>query len=105
MPNRTTFAKLGQHQPPNLMQVNNSTANGFANRTTKQKRSKAIDRQFYWVQARIRQRQFLIYWQPGSTNLGNYHTKHRSPDHHSLMRPTYLNPTNQLDNHVISLLL
>ena len=47
----------------------------------------------------------LIYWQPGSTNLGDYHTKHHLPAHHRLMHRTYLHPTNQLDNHVISLLL
>ena len=82
-----------------------SNAKGFSKWTIKQKRSKSIDMRFYWVQDCVRQKQFLIYWQPGSTNLGDYHTKHHSPDHHRLMCPNYLHPTNKLANHVISLLL
>ena len=105
VPISTTIADMDHPKPPTPMQVNNSTAEGFSNRTIKQKRSKAIDMRFYWVQDRVRQNQFLIYWQPGSTNLGDYHTKHHSPAHHRLMRPTYLHPTNHLANHVISLLL
>ena len=60
---------------------------------------------FYWIQDRTRQGQFLIYWKPGSTNLGNYLTKHHSPDHHRIMQPTYLHPTTQMANAVISHIL
>ena len=105
MPIRTTPAKLGHPQLPTPMEVDKSTAEGFANRTIKQKNPKAIDMRFYWVQDRVHQSQFLIYWQTGSTNLGNYHTKHHLSDHNRLMRPTYLHPKNQLSNHVISILL
>ena len=51
---------------------------------------------FYWIHNRTSQGQFLIYWKPGITNLGNYHTKHHSPAHHQLMRPTYLHTTEEL---------
>jgi hypothetical protein len=45
------LAKLGRPQTqPTPMTVNNSTADGFANKRTKIKRSKAIDMRFYWVQ-------------------------------------------------------
>ena len=101
----TTISKMGHPQPPTPMQVNNSTIEGFANRTIKQKRSKSIDMRFYWIQDRVRQRQFLIYWQPGSTNLGYCRTKHHSRARHRLMSPTYIHPKNQLDNNIISLLL
>ena len=101
----TTLTEMGHLQPPTTIQVKNSTVKGFGNRTIKQKRSKAIDVPFYWAQDHVRQGQFLIYWKPGSTNLGYYHTKHHLPSHHCLMHPTYLHPTNQLANHVISLLL
>ena len=40
VPILTTLAKMGHPQPPTPMQVDNSTAEGFANRTIKQKRSK-----------------------------------------------------------------
>jgi hypothetical protein len=93
IPLRTTLHELGHPQPPTPMQTDNSTAAGFANDTIKQKRSKAMDMRFYWIKDRVRQKQFIIYWRPGPENLGDYHTKHHSPSHHRLMRPTYLHPT------------
>jgi hypothetical protein len=105
VPIRTTLTEMGHPQPPTPMQVDNSTAVGFANDTIKQKRSKAIDMRFHWIKDRTARRQFLVYWRPGSTNLGDYHTKHHSPTHHRRMRSTFLHPTEQLANTVISLIL
>ena len=51
---------------------------------------------FYWIRNYTSQRQFLIYWLLGITNLGNYHTKHHSPAHHQLMQPTYLHTSKQV---------
>ena len=72
VPIHTTLQELGHPQPPTSIHVNNSTAEGFANGTIKQKISKAIDMRFYWIQDRTRKGQFLIYWKPGSTNLGDH---------------------------------
>ena len=87
--------ELGHPQLATPIQVDNTTSDGFANDTIKQKRSKAIDMHFYWICNRTSQGQFLIYWQPGITNRGNYHTKDHSPSHCQLMRPTYLHTTEQ----------
>ena len=95
VPIRTLLLELGHPQPATSIQVDNATTDGFANDTIKQKRSKAINMRFYWIRDRTSQSQFLIYWNPGITNLGNYHTKHHSPDYHQLMRPTYLHTTEQ----------
>jgi hypothetical protein len=105
VPIRTTLEEMGHPQPPTPVQVDNSTAQGFANDTIKQKRSKAIDMRFYWIQDRTRQGQFLIYWRPGADNLGDYHTKHFSAAHHRLMRPNFLHTTNRLAHNAIHLLL
>jgi hypothetical protein len=105
IPIRTTLEELGHPQPPTPMQVDNSTAEGFANDTIKQKRSKAIDMRFYWIKDRTRQGQFLVYWRPGTTNLGDYHTKHHSPAHHRNMRTTFLHPATALAHSVIDLIL
>ena len=105
IPIRTTLEEMGHPQPPTPMQVDNSTAEGFANDTIKQKRSKAIDMRFYWIKDRTRQGQFLVYWRPGTTNLGDYHTKHHSAAHHRQMRPIFLHTTEQLAQNVIQLLL
>ena len=81
VPIRTLLRKLGHPQSATPIQVDNSTADGFANDTIKQKRSKAIDMHFYWIRNRTIQGHFLIYWKTVITNLGNYHTKHHFLSH------------------------
>ena len=96
VPIRTFLLELGNPQPATPIQVDNSTSYGFANNTIEQKLSKAINMRFYWIRNRSSQGQILIYWQPVITNLGNYHTKHYSPEYHQLMRPTYLHTSEEL---------
>jgi hypothetical protein len=94
---RVTLDELGHIQPPTPIQTDNACASGIANETIKQRRSKAIDMRFYWVKDRVEQKQFIIYWRPGLTNLADYFSKHHSPAHHRKMRSHYLleqSPTN-----------
>ena len=72
------------------MQVDNSTADGFTNVNIKLKRTKAIDVRFHWITDRATQGHFFVYYAPGEDNLGDYHTKHHSPTHYRIMRPTFL---------------
>ena len=90
VPLRITLQELGHPQPPTPIQTDNSTAVGFANSTIKIKRTKAMDMNFHWVKDRVNNKEFLVYWRPGPTNLGEYATKHHSPAHHCLVRPLYL---------------
>jgi len=87
---RNTLEEMGHPQPPTPVQVDNSTTNGFANKQIKQQRSKSMDMRFYWIQDRVKLKQFEVYWRPGSTNLADYFTKHHSPSHHRQIRSTYL---------------
>ena len=87
---RTILEEMGHPQPPTPVQTDNSTAVGLANGTIRQRKSKAMDMRFYWVQDRVKQGQFLVYWNKGSTNRGDYFTKHHPTSHHVKMRPTYL---------------
>jgi hypothetical protein len=88
---RQILAELGHPQAqPTQMTVDNSTADGFANKRLKIKRSKAIDMRFYWVQDRVEQGDFGVRWSSGKTNHADYFTKHHSPSHHIAVRPTYL---------------
>jgi hypothetical protein len=79
------------------IKTDNSTANGIANDTVKQKRSKAINMCFYWVRDRVRQGQFHVYWGKGSHNRADYYSKHHPTSHHQAVRSTYFyspdNPT------------
>ena len=85
-----TLEEMGNSQPPTPVQVDNSTALGIATGTIKQRKSKAMDMRFYWIRYRKNQKQFNIYWKPGSTNRGDYFTKHFPPAHHSKVRSIYL---------------
>ena len=90
IPIRRTLIELGHPQPPTAITTDNSTANGIINGEFKQKRSKAIDMRFHWIKNRIDQNQLQLTWAPGSTNLGDYPTKHHTGTHHRRVRPIYL---------------
>ena len=51
-PIRAALEEMGHPQPPTAIVVDNSTASGIANKTVKQRRSKAMDMRFCWVQDR-----------------------------------------------------
>ena len=87
---RVTLQELGHPQPPTPIVTDNSTAFKIANTACKQRRSRAMDMRYYWLQDRVKQNQFKILWQKASTNLADYHSKHHSAKHHQRMRPIYL---------------
>ena len=89
-PIRQTLIELGHPQPATPIQTDNECAQGILSDTVKQRRSKAIDMRFYWLQDRIQQNQYTIFWAPGTLNLADYFTKHHAPAHHKRVRSTYL---------------
>ena len=95
-PFRQTLIDLGHPQPATPLQTDNECAEGILRDTVKQKRSKAIDMRFYWLQDRVHQQQFNIYWKPGASNLADYVSKHHSPAHHKTCRPMYLHEPNNV---------
>jgi hypothetical protein len=95
-PLRVTLTELGHTQPPTPLRTDNSTSYGIVNETIKQKRSKAMDMRYHWLTDRVRQKQFDVYWRPGHENLGDYHTKHHSAQHHKDMRHLILHEANSL---------
>jgi hypothetical protein len=56
----------------------------------------AMDMRYHWMTDRVRQKQFDIYWRPGRENLGDYHTKYHSAQHHKDMRHLILHQENSL---------
>ena len=87
---RTTLIKMNHPHPPTPIQVDNSTAVGISNKNIKQNRFKAMDIRFHWIQDRILQEHFNVFWKPGPTNLGDYHSKHHPTSHHIQVRHTNL---------------
>lgn len=91
LPLRIALEELGHPQPATPIQLDNSMAASFANKDIKQRRSRAIDMRFYWIQDRVEQGQYHIYWAPANLNLADYFTKHHAAQHHRNMRKHYLN--------------
>jgi hypothetical protein len=87
---RHILEELGWPQPPTPIQTDNSCASGITNGTIRQRKSKAMDMRFYWIQDRVRQGQFLVYCQKGADNMGEYFTKHHPTTHHRQIRATHL---------------
>ena len=89
---RNILDELGHKQPPTPIQTDNSTAEGIVNNRVQPKRTKAMDMRFHWLRDRANQKQFRFYWRPGTTNRGDYFTKHHPAAHHRNMRPELLTP-------------
>jgi hypothetical protein len=95
-PLRVTLTELVHTQPPSPLRLDNSTAYDIVNETIKQKRSKAMDMRYHWITDRVRQKQLDVFLRPGRENLGDYHTKHHSAQHHKYMRHLILHEANSL---------
>ena len=81
-PMRTTLEELNHPQPATALRTDNSTADGIMTKTVKQKQCKATDKRFYWLQDRVKQGEFRVFWAPGKVNLAEYFTKYHLPAHH-----------------------
>jgi hypothetical protein len=64
---RETLKEMGQPQDATELKTDNTTADGIGNKTVLQKRSKAMDMRYYWIQDRIEQGQFDVSWAPPET--------------------------------------
>jgi hypothetical protein len=53
-----------------------------------------MDMRYHRLTDRVRQKKIDIYWRPGRENLGDYHTKHHSAQHHKNMRGLILHQAN-----------
>jgi hypothetical protein len=85
VPLRVTLLELGHNQPATPLITDKYTAYGILNETIKQKQSKYMDMKYYWLQDRVRQKQFDVYWRPGKGNLADYHAKHHPAQDHQYM--------------------
>jgi hypothetical protein len=72
------------------IQTHNDFANGIANGTVKQRRSKAMEMRFVWICDSIKQLHVLDHWKPGLSNQADYFTKNHSLAHHQTLWCTYL---------------
>jgi hypothetical protein len=92
VPMRVALKEMGHPQPPTHCRGDNSTAIGIANRTIKQRCSKAMDMRCCWLQDCEAQQQFKHCWDKGDGNRADHHTKCFPAAHHHAMRPVCLAP-------------
>ena len=78
----TNLNEMGCKQGPTAIQVENPTAVGITAKNSCQNKSKAMDMRLYWINGRIEQGKFRVFWIPGPENLGDYHSKHHPPENH-----------------------
>jgi hypothetical protein len=90
IPIRITLEEMGYPQPPTPVTLDNTTAVGFANQTIKQRRTKAIDMRYYWLQDQEAHANFHFQWKPSAQNRADYFTKHHPPTHHRTVRSDYV---------------
>ena len=90
IPIRQTLIAMGHPQPPTPIKTDNSTALSFVHANMKQKKSKSWDMRLNWLRDRKEQSQFHYYWDKGSNNDADYHTKHHPPKHHLQQRHKYV---------------
>ena len=91
---RLTLEELGHKQPATPVHCDNSTAAAIANDTVKKQRSRAMEKNFFWVADQVARNNFNVTWHPGKENLADYFTKHFDAKHHQTVRPYYLHQQN-----------
>ena len=93
---RQILEEMGHKQPRTPIQTDNSTAVGIVNNNILPKALKPMDMRFHWLRCRWSQKMFRYYWRPGTTNFGDYPSKHHPGIHHRNVRPEFLTPISYL---------
>jgi hypothetical protein len=89
IPHRQTLINMGWPQPKSPIQTDNSTAAGVTNKTIVPHRAKMMDMHLWWLPCRGSQEQFRYYWDAGSENWADYHTKHQLDTYHKAHQITH----------------
>jgi hypothetical protein len=89
IPHRQTLIAMGWPQPKSPIQTDNSTTAGVTNNTIAPRRAKIMDMHLWWLWCRRSQDQFHYYWDAGSKNWADYHTKHHPDTYHEAHRITH----------------
>jgi hypothetical protein len=89
LPHCLTLIDMGWPQPRSPILMDNSIAAGVANKTIVPCWSKMIDMRFWWLHCHMSQEQFQYYWDAGSKNWADYHTKHQPDTYHESHQCTH----------------
>ena len=87
---RRCLIALGHPQPPTPIKTDNSTSAAFVNNKMRQKRSKSWDMKLYWLRDKENEKEFKVFWAPGSINKADPFTKNHRPSHLQKIRSQYV---------------
>ena len=87
---RRTLEAIGHSQQPTKIKTDNTTANSFVHASMRIKRSKTWDMRYHWLREQTTRNVLRIFWDKGTNNNADYHTKHHSPAVHKTQRPRYI---------------
>ena len=86
---RQTRIDMGWPQSKSPIQTNNSTAAGVTNKAIVPCRAKMMDMCLWWLRCHGSQNQFRYYWDAGSKNWADYHSKHHPDTYHKAHQITH----------------
>jgi hypothetical protein len=96
VPLRQTLIKMGWLQPCMPIQMDNSTVVGVTILTVVLQKTKSMDVRLWWLCCQESQQQVHYYWDKGSHNWADYHTKHHPLIYHEANRPIHAGAAAQL---------
>ena len=105
IPLRLTLQEMGYPQPATPVTLDNTTTVNFITKQLKQRRTKAMDMRYYWLQDQEAQQHFTFMWDKGANNKADYFTKHHAPGHHQAVRSQYIMTCHQAPPRSAALLL
>ena len=83
---------MGHQKTPTPVMIESAAGEVFVNDNTQKRTYRAIDMILYWVQDRVRQVHFLVYWEKVQDNLADQFTKNNLTEYHCETRITYIIP-------------
>jgi hypothetical protein len=96
VPLHQILIKMDWPQLHTPIQTDNSTAVGIINLTIVWRKTKSMDLCLWWLRCQDSQQQFRYYWDKGSHNWAEYHTKLYAPIYHKANRPIHAGAAAQL---------
>jgi hypothetical protein len=86
---RQSLIEMGWLQTQSLIQTDNTTALGVANKTIIAKKMKSMDMCLWWLRCHESQGQFRYFWGPGPSNLADHSTEAYPDIYHGSQHNTH----------------
>jgi hypothetical protein len=89
IPHRQTLISMSWLQPKSPIQTDNSTNSGVTNTMIVPCWANMMDMRHWWLRCCASQDQFRYYWDAGSKNWADCHTKHHPDTYHEAHQSTH----------------